>query len=308
MIERSDFCSDLHSRSDSPGWSVPEANRGSRMAIGICTNIYPCEINGTVSNPPLDASSPSAREIYFGMSAGAGIPPQDQLDLKRGIENALGVVQHLFGDDEAKFRQHYVPLIRLAELGLLGPNAMPEIAKQALEGFASALVQSEGPRIKNGHLLRLAEYALKMSLPLLLAYISLRLTKPSGDLGKALTALSIDPEVLSCFMMLWIGCFVGVVLSYGLRTTAMTITDLIVTDADYLLPPARLLFAGALTMIFGLVLQTHIVDIKIGNLESSKLLGSNPMLAFVIGNFFGISELALPGAVTKKASDILNLK
>jgi hypothetical protein len=278
------------------------------MAIGICSTIYPCASNGVVSTPPLDASDQKAYEIYFGISINAGALPQDQLDLKRGAETALNVIQHLFGKDEVKFRPYYVRLIRLSELGLLGPHAMPDIGKQVLEGLTSDLIQAEGPRVKNDHIFELAKFALLMSLPLGIFYIILRSVDPSKSFAKSLAALAIDVKVLSCFMLLWIGCFLGVILSYGLRTTAMTISDLVVTDADYLLPAVRLLFAGALTMVLGLILQTHIVELKIGDLVSTSVIGSIPMLAFVIGTFCGISELALPGVVTKKASDILKLK
>jgi hypothetical protein len=160
--------------------------------------------------------------------------------------------------------------------------------------------------VKNGHMQRLGKWAILLALPCLLFYAILRLDTESGFV-RTLKALDVDPIMLSSFMMLWVGCFLGVVISYGSRTTTMNLNDLINTDADRLLPQLRLVFAGTLTMVLGVFLVLGVMELKIGSM-STEHIGSNPMLAFLIGALCGISELVLPGTVTKKASDLLGLK
>jgi hypothetical protein len=105
-------------------------------------------------------------------------------------------------------------------------------------------------------------------------------------------------------IMLWVGCFFGVWLSYGIRTSAFTLTDLTLTDNDRLLPVIRLLFAGNLTMILGIMFILGVVQISLGNYSLTDF-SVRPMLAFLVGAFCGISELLLPATVAKRASDFI---
>lgn len=279
------------------------------MALGICNAVAPCDRTGTVVPQPND---PAAVSIFFDINTSVTTPPQDQLDLKRDIERMLHAIARLFtkpqGVDEGAFRPYYVQLLRLAQLGLAGPNASPDIARRALEGVTAELIDDQGAVVKNGHLIRLTKWAALFSAVAALVYAALRFAAPGGVVDRSLRALGVDADVLSCFMLLWIGCFAGVVLSYGSRTTTMTLSDLINTDADRLLPQVRLLFAGTLTMVLGLFLYLAVVEFKIGSSISSLDVGSSAMVAFLIGVLCGLSELALPGAVTKKATGLLDLK
>lgn len=281
------------------------------MATGICNAVYPSDVNGNVAAPPLSAGDPAAVDIFFEMNVTLANPPQDQLDLKRDVERVLHAITRLFLDEkykrEERFRPYYVQLVNLAALGLAGPNASPELAKRALENITAELIDTEGPAIKNGHLGRLTKVGLCLAIGPLVLYVLLSLYGQQPDVAAFLRRLSVDPQQLSSFMILWVGCFVGVVLSYGSRTTTMTLHDLIVTDADYLSPLTRHLFAGTLTMMLGILLGLGIFEIKITGLSSKQLI-ADPTIAFLIGSFCGLSELVLPGAVSKRAGEVLGLK
>ena len=282
------------------------------MPQGICLAVYPCDQNGTVSTPPLEASDPQAVDISFHIDTSVATPPQDQLQLKRDVEYMLRGLDRLFLKPgalrETDFRPYYVQLVKLAQLGLAGPNVAPDIARRALDGLTSELIDNEGTRVKNANLLALARWAAIFSGPCLVVYALLRLGGTGPWIGGVFKQLHIDPQMLSCFMLLWLGCFLGVVLSYGVRTTTLTLTDVAMGEADKLLPQSRLLFAGALTMIVGILLVLQVIELKIGAAVSSADLAAYPMLAFVIGSFCGLSELALPGAVARKAGDVVDLK
>jgi hypothetical protein len=258
----------------------------------------------------LAPTDPKAVSLFFEMNAGLPTPPQDQLDLKRDLERAGFAITHLFIDtrnEPEKLRPYYVQLLNLSRLGLVGPNAAPEVAKAALANVVSELIDTEGATVKNSHMRRLAVAGVALAAPCVVLYVVLRLGARQPWIADALSRLGVEALQLSSFMMLWVGCFVGVVLSYGSRTTAMTLEDLIVTDADYLLPVARHLFAGTLTMILGILLCLGAFEITLAGISSMQF-GSNPMIAFLIGTLCGISELLLPGAVTKRAGNVLGLK
>ena len=166
----------------------------------------------------------------------------------------------------------------------------------------------EGGKLKNDQLRDLAKTACWLALVPLLVYLALCLCAPKGTpLHQQLLKLTVQPEAFGCFMLLWTGCFLGVVLSYGARTTTMTLADLISPSPDRLLPRARLLFAGSLTLVVGLFLAVELVEIKIGSVSSKKIM-IEPMIAFLIGVACGMSQLALPASVTKKIGELLPIK
>lgn len=105
-------------------------------------------------------------------------------------------------------------------------------------------------------------------------------------------------------MLLWVGCCGGVWLSYAIRTTSFTLRDLVVTDADRLLPLMRLLFACLLTTVLGLLLALGFADASIGNVRLSSFT-SQASLALLLGLVCGVSELLLPSMIAARSSAIL---
>jgi len=273
------------------------------MPQGICKSVFACDSNGD-AKPARDST---AVAIYFAIDDTVRDTATEQLDLKSEIEGVLHVLQRLFLDGtpsagEAKFRRYYLQLLELTDTGLVGANAAPEVARRALRSLTSELIDDEGGRVKNGHISMLASKALAFSLPCLLGYIGLRFA--GGCFVVALAKLAIEPVIASCFLLLWIGCFVGVVLSYGLRSTTMNLDDLINTDSDKLIPSIRLLYAGTLTMLLGMFMLMAEMKIVIGSISSLQI-GGNPMFAFLVGVLCGISESTLPATISKKAADLL---
>ncbi|WP_227869227.1 hypothetical protein [Nitrosospira lacus] len=255
-----------------------------------------------------------ATDIYFGVvNTVPQPPPKDQLELQQDIEKVLRTVQLIYGHPVAgsvercksQFRSYYMRLFRLAQLGLEGPDASPEISKSALATVSANLIDDEASRVKNGHLVRLGGTAIVLALPFILLYLVMRITPPNDGLANLLLSFGIERVIFANFMLLWVGCFIGVWLSYGIRTSVFTLTDLTVTDSDRLLPVIRLLFAGSLTMILGIMFMLGVVQISLGN-HSLTDFSTSPMLAFLVGTLCGISELLLPTTVGKRASDFIN--
>jgi len=289
------------------------------MAKG-CFAIYPADKYGIVigkTELPIDSSDldkEEAVDIYFAVQEDAPHPlPTDQAALPDSIGKVLRSAQQIYlhpaAGSEARckeqFRSYYIRLFRLAQVCLEGNNASPEIAQSTLATITADLINDEASRVKNGHLKRLGTAAITMSLPSLIIYLLLRLIQPNDTLDGILRSIGIQPLALANFMLLWVGCFIGVWLSYGIRTTVFTLADLTQADSDYLLPGMRLLFAGMLTMILGIIFMLGVVKISLGSYSITDI-GTNSALAFLIGAFCGISELLLPTAVSKQASDFVS--
>lgn len=269
-----------------------------------------------VPNDPNKEPNPAATEaadIYFGLPGSAPQPPpKEQIDLQGEIGKVLRSVQRLYLEAhlhgavvhrEKKFRIYYVRLFRLAQLGLEGANAAPDIAKGALAVVTADLIDDEAGRVKNGHMRELGRCAAIFAIPCLVLYAVLRLTG-DGAFARALEKLDVQASVLANFSLLWGGCFIGVWLSYGVRTTVFSLSDLTTTDSDRLVPKIRLIFAGILTMLLGIAFVLGLIEVKIGHFPITDI-ATQPMLAFIVGVFCGISELALPSSVAKRASDFI---
>jgi len=270
-----------------------------------------------------DPSRSEAVDGYFGLLQDiTQPPPKEQADLLDRVQKALRAIQYLFlhprpedKNSETElvkerrhrlFRAFYIRIYRLAQLGLEGSNVSPDIANSALTIVIADLINDEAGNVKNRHLRRLGARALALAAPCLILYILLRLITAYWTGGtKILSNLGIEAPLAASFMILLAGCFLGVWLSYGVRTTTFSLDDLLVTDQDRLNPLVRLIFAAALTAIIGIIISLPLLELKLGRF-SLTTLAELPMLAFLIGCFCGISELALPTAVAKRASDFIS--
>ncbi len=293
------------------------------MAQGVYA-IWPTnEVGEPLGNPPRqgqpgeapDPTDENATNITFGIEDSAPRPlPKEQLELQQEIDEVLHTVRDLYleqtdGSDvmrpKPQFRTFYVRLFYLAQLGLEGSNISPEAARISLEGVKSDLIDAEAGRVKNEQLRRRGVTALMLAIPFIGLYLMMRLTPANSGLANLLHSIGIERLVLANFMLLWVGCFVGVWLSYGIRTTDFSIDDLTITDSDRLQPVIRMLFAGTLTMILGIALTLGIVQLSVGSFALTDFAAS-PMLAFLLGAFCGISERLLPNTVARQASDFIS--
>ena len=273
--------------------------------------------NGGMIDPPSDPKerdrhpnpeNPEAVDFYFVLEDTPEMPPKEQVDLQLSIDKVLRAVSRLYikcpVPQEEKFRIYYARLFRIAQLGLEGTNAAPEIAKDVLASITADLVDDEAESIKNGHMKNLGKFVVAYSIPCLILYLVLCLTPPDA-LTSALAPLRIDPAILANFLILWVGCFIGVWLSYGIRTTTFSLADLTTRDQDRLMPHIRLIFAGTLSMIIGLLCAVNLIEIQIGMVSVTNISDS-PMLAFIVGLFCGISELSLPSSIANRAHAVIS--
>lgn len=269
---------------------------------------------GDPSEPevPPNPGRPDAADIYFGLMPSPHPPPKEQFELQANIDKILRVCQRLYlgtvskpstSEQEVRFRVYYMRLFRIAQLGLEGANPAPEVANTVLASIASDLIDDEAGIIKNGRLLTLGWYVFLYSAPALVLFCAIQWFADTWIVS-GLKSLLIVPAALSCFLLLWVGCLVGVWLSYGIRKTKFSLSDLITSDDDRLAPHIRLVFAGLLTLIIGMLFTLKFIELKIGAVSLTNI-AQDPMLAFVVGSFCGISELALPASIGSRAATFI---
>jgi hypothetical protein len=294
-------------RQAAPGSSVP-VPKGAYI-------IWVADAAGNLINPATedrpelqpDPGNPLAVSLLFALSNATEPPPKDQSALQIEIVKVLRTCRRLYLEASpprpARFRIYYTRLFRLAQLGLQGDNPQPEVAATALATVTADLIDDEGAAIKNGYLVKLGRYVCIYSAPPLALYALLHLL-PWEWTNAGLGRLNIDLELLSSFLLLWIGCFAGVWLSYGIRKTQFSLADLTNSDQDRLAPHIRLLFAGLLTMLIGILITFGLIDLSVGTVALSDIT-EWPLLAFLVGAFCGISELSLPVSISNRASTII---
>jgi hypothetical protein len=243
-----------------------------------------------------DAEEP--RDIRFEIAAGKGPPSKEQVALKADIESVLTVLRLLFSDKN-EFETYFRPLLSLAQAGLVGDHAQPEVAAGALTALKNEIVAREGGKVKNRYMKTLGLRALYLGGSVLIVAIALyAIPRLRGWMPGA------DFIVFNNFLFLWSGCMAGVWSSFGVRKTLLRLEDLPILEEDRLEPKIRLIFAGLLTMMVGLFFSLKVVTINLGPITTDQI-NTNVKLALLIGLLGGFSEKALSSAVAKQASRLL---
>lgn len=219
---------------------------------------------------------------------------------------------------EDKFRPHFVRLFYLAQLALegdvslgtdkkkqVGGRLSPEAARLEIDALEADLIEDEAPRLKNARLTHLASSAVGLAIAFLVAYVLLRSLPANGPVVALLGELGVQRDVAANFMLLWVGTFVGVCLSYAIRTHAFGIAELTCDNPDFLQPNVRLLLTGTFAALLALVALAGLGDVEIGTLKLSDA-GLSPMNAFVIGAVLGLSEKKLMGTVQARLGGLLD--
>lgn len=298
------------------GLSPQLALGGGNILRGAYT-IWVADKDGNLIDPPADPlnrdrdpnpAHPEALDIYYVLEDTPQPPPAEQVELQLDIDKVMRAVTLLYLGSKPvrmeKFRAYFVRLFRIAQLGMEGQNAVPAVARGVLSAVTAELIDDEAGRIKNGHLIKLGLYAIAYSTVCFVLYTTIYLF-PAGGFVNGLKSMRVDPPLLASFAVLLLGCFVGVWLSYAMRKSAFTLIDLTRTEEDRLAPELRLVFAGLLAMIIGLLFALGFVEVRIGDVSFTDIK-SSPMLALLVGLFCGISELALPASIGTRAQSFIN--
>lgn len=233
------------------------------------------------------------RDIHFETlrESDAGPVPQEQLELKDDVEQALTVIRGIFPDSDERFKGYFRQLLSLAQAGLVGDHADPAVAKQALRTLTNDILVNEGGRIKNRYMKTLGIWALVVGGPALLV-------------GSLISQFLPAYTMASNFLALWSGCAAGVWLSFGARKPTLSFENLAVLEEDRLEPVVRLVFAGLLTIFAGLSFSVGALVLSVGNVSTAQI-NESFRVSLLLGAAFGLSERMLSSKMTDFASSFL---
>lgn len=220
--------------------------------------------------------------------------PEEQMKLRDDVDNAQTTIRMLFSKEPEKFEEYFKSLLSLAQLGLVGGSANPSLAMRALASLKHEILAREGGRIKNQYMRELGKTSLLFGLPVL--FIAVLVTQYAPNYS-----------TLKSFLYLWVGSMAGVWLSFGSRKIELKFEELNVLEKDRLNPSIRLIFAGLLTIVIGLLISTKAVVFELGGLSTNSFL-ENIQVPLLIGIFCGISEQVLSNKVAQHASEFLGSK
>ena len=246
------------------------------------------------------------QEIIFELTRYVMPVPSIQTKLRADIETTLTTLKAIFPDKNEEirpkpmtvFQQRYAAcqaeLLGIAQTGLETP-ADPQSARQWLESLQADIVLREGPRIKNSYMMMLGLAAAILATASAVVYLVLRNNPHLSNLLHAYRNLFI----------LLTGTLIGTWLSFGLRRMRMTFKDLAALEDDMMEPAIRLVFTGLIAITIAFIFATGMVNINVGGLNSAHLL-TNGSSALLIGLLLGVSEQALPSALTRRASQFVS--
>jgi hypothetical protein len=230
------------------------------------------------------------RDIRFQLASETASIPVEQHDLRDDIEQTLTVLRGVYPDGAPAFAGYFRQLLSLAQTGLVGKNAQPELAKRALANLKRDVTFREAGRIKNAYMRALGLRAVALGVPALLTAYAFHIVAA----GHALEAI---------FLTIWGGCMGGCWLSFGARKPTISFEDLQVLEQDRVEPLLRLVFAGLLAETVALLIVTNALDVKVGVLSAS-LLSTSYKVALLVGVLCGLAEQALPSKLLKRATDL----
>src|SRR5262245_17889443 len=245
----------------------------------------------------------SWQEIIF--CTGGGTIPPDQLKLREEIGKTLMTLKAIFPENEGtrpktmtaiqrRYADYREKLVRIAEIGLETPPD-PNSAHQWLEELRADILLREGPRLKNNYMKKLGVAAAALAAVSAVVYFVLRNNPEASHLLYAYRNLFV----------LLTGTMIGTWLSFGLRRPKIEFKDLSALEEDMMEPAVRLLFTGLIAITIAFVFATGMVNVNVGALNSAHLL-DNGRSALLIGMLLGVSELALPSMLTRRASQFVS--
>lgn len=217
--------------------------------------------------------------------------PQDQAELYIEIEQVNNVIRELKYTAESRKKEYSQKLLTLAQAGLIGETAQPNLAKLSLKELKEEILIREGGRIKNKYMIKLGIIALAL-----------------GFISIIIGASILDNcyKTFSAYFFVWAGAMAGTWISFGVRKISIRFEDLHMIEEDRMNPFIRLMFIGLTSVLLLLFLKSGIVTITVGTFNSVSI-DTNIEFQLLLGSIAGLAEYKLTIDLFNKASSILKL-
>ena len=217
--------------------------------------------------------------------------PADFQNLYVKIEKTLNIIKTLKNTSEEIKENYFEELLSIAQVGLVGEKANPNIAKKALELLKDEIIIVEGQRIKNEYIKDLGIKASILIGILTILYIGIHNNS--------------SIRTIENYIMVFIGSIIGTWVSFGARKVNITFEQLSIPEEDMMDTWIRLIYIGISSMIFMLFLNTGIVKIEIGGINSTKIAVSYE-LQLLIGIICGLIESKIGLRIYNQANKIIS--
>ena len=216
--------------------------------------------------------------------------PKEQKELYVEAESACNIIKSLVNTDKEIKKKYFKKLLSLCQVGLSAQPAQTDTAKLALIKLKEEVVLVEGKRIKNYYMKILGLDAIIIGL---LASIVLGICFYFSKWTWCPSTLCI----------IW-GSLAGTWVSFGARKFEIQFEDLAALEKDKMSPFIRLIYIAVAALIFALLMNVGLVDIKIGNVDTSMAF-TDVKPALVIGILCGLVESKIGIQVYNKAIFLL---
>ena len=94
--------------------------------------------------------------------------PDEQQKLYIEVENANNIIKSLINSEDIVKEKYFQKLLSLAQAGLVGETAQPNLALKSLIKLKEEMILIEGQRIKNSYMRKLGLFALGISVCLVI--------------------------------------------------------------------------------------------------------------------------------------------
>lgn len=216
--------------------------------------------------------------------------PDEQQKLYIEVENTNNIIKSLINSEDIIKEKYFQKLLSLAQAGLVGETAQPNLALKSLIKLKEEMILIEGQRIKNSYMRKLGLFALGISICLIIIdYIIASLTNTSH----------IRMYIITC-----IGAMLGSWVSFGARKYSISFEQLSLLEDDMMGACIRLFYVGACSIIFVLFLNSGIINITIGKMSTDNMSNSLELQA-TVGVLCGLIESKLGINIYEKAQSII---
>lgn len=214
---------------------------------------------------------------------------ESQKTLYLEVENATSVIKSLQNTSHDVKKKYFDKLFTLTQAGLMGETAQPELAMKSLVKLKNEMVMVEGQRIKNDYMKMLGVRALIISIVSIATYYALLISGIS-EFGAYFLAVA--------------GSSVGTWLSFGARKFTISFEELSVLEEDMMSPWIRLLYIGACSAVFILLLNTQLISLGVGTVSTVGIM-SQPELQIAVGVLCGLVESKIGVNIYKRAVTLI---
>jgi hypothetical protein len=216
-----------------------------------------------------------------------------QEDIKCEIEEFLSILNEVSSPKDRIFKYFYERLYYAAKIGLEGESINEQSANKTIRELKKEFVAKQGLLIRNSIL---RSYGVAASV--------------SASLFFILATLLTDHEIiqfphLSHYFYVIAGSSIGSWISLAIRTRQFSFEDIRQQANQYQSPSLRIIFISLLSFCLVLFIDSEVIKISIGDLQTARAISGNAIDALVLGIFFGLFEQVLVSKIKEKSESYL---